>query len=270
MSELARNLRTLCSYRPSISQVGRDLGINRSQLNRYLAGRSAPRLPLLRRICDYFGVEPHEMLLPAEEFEEIVKLKGLDTDDLSRQLRHHFNSIMTLNDPRFRRLSGSFFEYHYSMAQRGKILRSLITFTLHSDHMTYRRLERMGHFDRPCTRHYRYQGLALMTGERVFMNDYEYGAGIELTQTVLYPDYSMRWTRLNGLKVGVSANQYHSPCCVRVFLERVPTDMPVLSALRRCGLYAADHPAIPADIRDQIDNSVSGPYAFDAFVKDDL
>jgi transcriptional regulator with XRE-family HTH domain len=268
MNELAENLRMLCSYRPSISQVSRDLGLNRSQLNRYLAGTSAPRLPLLRRICDYFGVEPHEIMLPGPEFNEIIKHKGLNTDDISRDLRYHFDQIMTLNDPRFTQLSGTFFEYYYSMSQRGKILRSLVTFAPKNGHMFYRRLERMGDNQKPCSRHYRYQGIALMTGERVFMNDYEYSAGIEITQTVLYPDYSMRWTRLHGVKVGVSANHEHVPCCVRVYLERTPARASLISNLRACGLFAPDHPCIPPHILQMIDNRPSGPHAFDAFTSD--
>jgi hypothetical protein len=41
--EFPRNMRLLCSYRPSITLVASDLGIHRSQLNRYLAGGLAPR-----------------------------------------------------------------------------------------------------------------------------------------------------------------------------------------------------------------------------------
>jgi transcriptional regulator with XRE-family HTH domain len=265
MSEIAENLRTLCSYRPSISQVGRDLAINRSQLNRYLAGTSVPRLPLLRKICDYFGVEPHEIMLPAAEFRQLVQVKGLVGDDFTRELRTHFDRIMTLNDPRYTQLSGMFFEYYYSMSRRGMILRSLVIFAPNSGRMFYRRLERMGPFDGPCVRHQRYQGMALMTGERVFMNDYEYSAGIELTQTVLYPDYTRRWSRLHGVKVGVSANQEHSPCCVRVYLERAPARSTLTGNLRACGLFPADHPSIPSHILPMIDNGPSGPFAFDAF-----
>ncbi|TIU71241.1 MAG: helix-turn-helix transcriptional regulator [Mesorhizobium sp.] len=50
---------------------------NRSQLNRYLSGSSTPRPPLMRRICDYFSVENHEIRLPQSDFAAIVKLKGL-------------------------------------------------------------------------------------------------------------------------------------------------------------------------------------------------
>lgn len=265
MDTFGPNLRLLCGYRPSISRVAQDLKINRSQLNRYLAGTSFPRGGLMRRICDYFGVEPHEIVMPEDEFAQIVKLRGLASDALSRTLRQHFDRILTRNDPRIFNMMGTFFEYYYSMSSRGQIVRALVVFMSEGDHVFYRRLERMGTHDRPCHRHYRYQGITLMTGDRVFLNDYEYSAGIEITQTVLYPDYSHRWTRLLGVKVGVSANRDHVPCSVRTFMERTPPRMPFFGALRRCGLFDSNSPEIPEHVRPMIDNTVSGPHVFDAF-----
>ncbi|BCH26100.1 hypothetical protein MesoLjLc_60210 [Mesorhizobium sp. L-8-10] len=265
MESFGNNLRLLCGYRPSISRVAQDLKINRSQLNRYLAGSSFPRGALMRRICDYFGVEPHEIVMPEDDFAQIVKLRGLASDTLARTLRQHFDRILARNDPRIFNLVGTFFEYYYSMSSRGQIVRALVAFTLDGDHIFYRRLERMGAFDRPCDRHYRYQGVALMTGDRIFLNDYEYGAGIEITQTVLYPDYSHRWTRLHGVKVGVSANRDHVPCCVRSYLERTMPRMPLFAALRKCGLFDSDSPEIPKHVLPMIDNARSGPHVFDAF-----
>ncbi len=268
MDPFGPNLRLLCAYRPSISRVAQDLKINRSQLNRYLAGNSFPRGPLMRRICDYFGVDPHEIILPEPDFARIVKLRGLESDGLARTLREHFDRILARNDPRVYHLVGTFFEYYYSMSSRGQIVRALVVFTAEGDQVFYRRLERMGPFDRPVRRHYRYQGTALLTGDRVFLNDYEYGAGIEITQTVLYPDYSHRWTRLHGVKVGVSANRDHVPCCVRTYLERTMPRLPLFGALRQCGLFDPDSPEIPRHVLPMIDNTPSGPHVFEAYSDD--
>ncbi|PLW76006.1 helix-turn-helix domain-containing protein [Cohaesibacter celericrescens] len=264
MTEFSENLKLLCSYSPSVSQVGRDLKINRSQLNRYLAGDSRPRIALMRKICDYFGVEEYELLLPFEEFAQIVKLRSLDKGPIVRELRQHFDHVMSLNEPRIQNLAGTFWEYHYSMARPGKIIRSLIHFSRQEDKLFYRRLERMGPHDRATLRHHRYQGVALLTGERVFLSDYEYSTGVELTQTVLYPDYAHKWRRLNGIKLGVSADHSHTPCAVRVYLERIPLSTSALRALRQCGLYDVDSSDIPDDIRDMISNVVSGPFVFAA------
>lgn len=267
MSDLPVNLRLLCGYRPSISLVARDLGVNRSQLNRYLSGASTPRPPLMRRICDYFGVEDHEIRLPQSDFAAIVKLKGLASDSLSRTLRAHLDRVVARNDPRIFQLNGTFFEYYWSMSTPGKVIRGLVGFAPEGEHLFYGRLERIGDPRKPVRRHFRYQGLALMTGDRVFMNDYETGAGIEVTQTILYPDYSYRWTTLHGVKCGVSANRDHVPCAVRVFLERTPASTTLTANLRRVGLYAPDDPGLPGHVLPLIDNTVSGPFVFAAHVR---
>ena len=262
MSDLSANLRLLCGYRPSISTVARDLGLNRSQLNRYLAGSSTPRTALMRRICDYFGVEEHEVRLPQPEFAAIVKLRGLSSDSLSRTIRTHFDRIMARNDPRIFQLSGTFFEYYWSMSTPGMIIRALVGFAPEGEHLFYRRLERIGDPRAAVTRHFRYQGVALMTGDRVFMNDYETGAGIEVTQTVLYPDYSTRWRVLHGVKVGVSANREHVPCAVRSVLERTLPRANLIANLRQVGLLSPDDPSLPRHVLPMIDNGPSGPHVF--------
>ena len=264
MSNFATNLRLLCSYRPSISTVARDLGLNRSQLNRYLAGSSAPRAALLRQICDHFGVEDYEIGLPPPDFAAIVKVRGLASDSLTRTLRAHIDRIMARNDPRIFQLSGTFFEYYWSMSTPGMIIRSLVGFAPAGEHLFYRRLERIGDPKSAVTRHFRYQGVALMTGDRVFMNDYETGAGIEVTQTILYPDYSFRWRVLHGVKVGVSANRDHVPCAVRTYLERTPPGAKLVTNLRRVGLLSPDSPDLPEHIPPMIDNRQSGPFGFQA------
>jgi transcriptional regulator with XRE-family HTH domain len=264
MSDLPANLRLLCGYRPSISMVARELGINRSQLNRYLSGASTPRLPLMHKICDYFGVEDYELHLPKSDFAAIVKLKGLAFDSVAHTLRMHFDRIAAHNDQRIVQLTGMFFEYHWSMAAPGKIIRALNSFALEGEHLFYRRLERMGDPTGPVRRHFRYQGFAVMTGDRVFMSDYETGAGIEITQTILYPDYSLRWMALHGVKCSVSGNHNHVPCAVRVFLERVPSQSNLIANLRSVGLFDPDDPRLPSHILPLIDNKVSGPFVFAA------
>ena len=61
------NLRHLAKAYPSISELARQLGINRTQFNRYLAGESFPRPDVLARICDFFGVDARVLLEPVDD-----------------------------------------------------------------------------------------------------------------------------------------------------------------------------------------------------------
>ncbi|MFZ5961346.1 helix-turn-helix domain-containing protein [Thalassococcus sp. BH17M4-6] len=68
-SMLGANLRRLTRDAVSISALCRDLGINRTQFNRYLAGESFPRPDVLHRICSFFDVDARILLEPVEEIE---------------------------------------------------------------------------------------------------------------------------------------------------------------------------------------------------------
>ena len=60
------NLRRLSRQYPSISELSRRLGINRTQFNRYLSGESFPRPDVLDRICTFFKVDARILLEPVE------------------------------------------------------------------------------------------------------------------------------------------------------------------------------------------------------------
>ena len=61
------NLRQLAQAYPSISDLSRQLGINRTQFNRYLAAESFARPDVLARICAFFGVDARVLLEPVAE-----------------------------------------------------------------------------------------------------------------------------------------------------------------------------------------------------------
>jgi transcriptional regulator with XRE-family HTH domain len=61
------NLRILSAGYASISDLARQLGINRTQFNRYLSGESFPRPDVLSRMCTFFGVDARVLLQPVGE-----------------------------------------------------------------------------------------------------------------------------------------------------------------------------------------------------------
>ncbi|MEQ9258909.1 MAG: helix-turn-helix transcriptional regulator [Roseovarius sp.] len=63
------NLRVLCESYKSVSELCRELGINRTQFNRYMSGESFPRPDVLHRICRFFDVDARILLEPVAEIE---------------------------------------------------------------------------------------------------------------------------------------------------------------------------------------------------------
>lgn len=50
--------------RGSVTRICREIGVNRTQFNRYLAGQASPRPDILHRICQYFHVDARVLLEP--------------------------------------------------------------------------------------------------------------------------------------------------------------------------------------------------------------
>ena len=226
MSEhLGANLKLLCSHYRSISEVCRQLAINRAQFNKYLSGQSQPTPYNRKRIGDFFGVEDYELGLPPEQFARLI---GARTSAQPRQPSN--DPLLRLLQPlraeagdHLGRYCGYYFEYANCMSVPGSILLSLVHLYegrrvplrapgTPGAHQQYRRAG--GGWAR-C----RYLGAAFQLQDRVFLIDYESLTLNEMSQTILIPSFKSRITRLNGLKMGVSSGDRRTPACSRVVWE---------------------------------------------------
>ncbi|MEX0350702.1 MAG: helix-turn-helix transcriptional regulator [Paracoccaceae bacterium] len=72
------NLRQLSRNYRSISELSRQLGINRTQFNRYLSGESFPRPDVLDRICNFFGTDARILLHPVSAISRPTTHLGSD------------------------------------------------------------------------------------------------------------------------------------------------------------------------------------------------
>lgn len=86
-----QNLRKLCTSRPSIAAVCRDLDINRVQFNRYMSGHSFPKPNVLQKICNYFQVDSRIILekLTDEQMELVHKGKNARIVGAEDSYLHH-------------------------------------------------------------------------------------------------------------------------------------------------------------------------------------
>jgi len=67
-ANFADNLRRLCLSRGSISAAAREMGIHRSQLEKYLSGARDPSSETRRQIAEHFVVDEATLYLPPELF----------------------------------------------------------------------------------------------------------------------------------------------------------------------------------------------------------
>lgn len=251
----AKNLRLLCSYYKSIAEVCRRIPINRSQFNKYLNNTSTPSKFILRNICDFFGVEEYEIYLPHNQFSQIVQVRP-KTQNSSQQrvFTRHIEQLQDQGQSRFDPYLGYYFEIYYSMAFPGKLLRNLVQISRQEGEVVYRRIERIKPDDGGSTFHARYLGCAFFLSERIFLVDYESLTGNELTQTILYPTYKSRVSRLSGLRLGVSDSARRDPACVRVAYDYLGPHVDLRQALRMCGLFSDSSSKFDDSLKALIDN----------------
>lgn len=63
------NLQQMAQGHTSVTALAHELGINRTQFNRYLSGESFPRPDVLARICTFFKVDARILLQPLDEID---------------------------------------------------------------------------------------------------------------------------------------------------------------------------------------------------------
>ena len=241
-TDFPKNLRLLCDYYPSIADVCRRLGINRSQFNKYLGNKCLPSRYMLKRICDFFGLEQFEIGLPHEQFRRIITVRSQlhgqaqDTDQAVHQ--GPINQLLAESHDRLTRYLGFYHEYYFSMSYPGLVLCGLVRLFADNGAIYYRRYERLVRpGDRGPLLRCDYHGMANFLSDRIFLTDYESLTRNEITQSVLYPSYQCRVSRLTGLKLGVSAAPSRPPMTCRVLWDYLGGTVRLRQALARCRLY---------------------------------
>ncbi|MFV0385939.1 helix-turn-helix domain-containing protein [Paracoccus sp. (in: a-proteobacteria)] len=126
------NLRFLTSLRGTQARVAEDLGIGRVQFQRYLRGESFPKPNLLKKVCDYFGVDARILTEPLTEglLREMLQAHRHGTQFAHRREwmaalgfaapdQDYFNDFDALDD-------GLYATWQWSNTHQNRITRSLI------------------------------------------------------------------------------------------------------------------------------------------------
>jgi len=257
-ADFANNLKMLCSYRKSIAEVCRELDFNRAQFNRYLNGRHKPSANAMLRICDYFGVEDYEIMMPHSQFKLIIQVRPRnETNEKTALVENaHLEKLEKISANDLDKYLGYYFEYYISMTHPGKILRTLVCLEKKGNKVYYQRTERI--VEPTCKKPYHgvYLGMANFLVDRIFMVDYESLTAHEISQTILFPTFRNRISQLKGLKIGVSGSGERMPICTRVVYEYLGSSISLRKAFSFCGIFDIDSPEIDISIRNAIKNDI--------------
>lgn len=254
--DFVENLKLLCTHYSSIAEVCRKIGINRTQFNKYLNAQVHPSKSNIRIICDFFGVEEFEIMMPHDQFRQQV-LPSKSDPSQENDLSAFFEKAKLLksaSSATLTRYLGWYYEYYFSLGYPGQVFQSLIEIRQDATGLTYKRYERLinnGQSHEKVT-HCLYDGIAINLCDRIFLLDVESLTENEITQTILFPSYRSQIKHLHGLKLGVSSRSHRSPACTRVLYDFIGKKINFRQAFRECGLYQKEE--IDTAILDAINN----------------
>jgi transcriptional regulator with XRE-family HTH domain len=263
--DASKNLRLLVGYSSSITQVCRQIKISRQQFTKYLSGKASPRLQSLQRICDYFGLEDWELLLPHEDFRKLIALRPPQGLSTNRSYANEFVSDIRNKSSPTDSL-GPFLGYYYNhfivKARESMIQRSLVYLFEADGMIATKTIERIANHDGTIGVS-KYDGIAYYSGHRLYISECEKFLEQTIWHTTLYATTTKREQFFSGLGLGNTTDSVQDISCYRSIFQFLGRSVNTRDALRGCGLFGLSDPEIPAYIREHIENKIEiGENAF--------
>ncbi len=240
---LCANLRTLCRLRKSASLVAREIGINRQQFERYLAGTTMPSPNSLHRISVYFGVAPDVLTGPPEAVEALLPRLGLAGAAFFAPV-YGAGELATL-----RHYLG-FYQCHFlTPAAPGRIYIGLLRVMEDDRRIRTIYMNRTRDPESGTLYRSRYDGSLMLRGERLFLLEKSRHGDDRFAETVLYPSHSHTGKYVTGMTLGITWRPHRAPFASRVIWRRVGPSRTLRSVIAECGIYRPDHRLIDPIVR---------------------
>ncbi|HEY0274932.1 MAG TPA: helix-turn-helix transcriptional regulator [Paenirhodobacter sp.] len=246
IDNLVTNLKWLCATRKSVSQICREIGLNRQQFARYLAGTSTPSPHSLRRVCEHFGVEPTDMTLPPERF----RARFARRSEGGRSALAEIGQMLGLNMAALRAFEGYYQTYYISPSWPGDILCCLACLTEQGGHMNVKTIERLRDDRAEISQTVKYSGFASYSRKRLMIVEMTSGHSAPIvTETILEPPTLYQKGYLRGLTFGMSWRIGNTPYCSPTIWQSLGPAPNIQAALRNCGRLRLDAPTLPFAVR---------------------
>jgi len=250
----AENLRLLCSYCHSVSEVCRQLGINRQQFARYLSSESLPSSRNLRKICDFFGVEESEALLPHKEFSALIVLKPSNSMKATVNIVDGLALSVGEGAPDGRRYLGYYYRYLRSIEYPGSIIKAVVRIFEEDGYVKTKAIELLRQKQQPIGTYdrFKYRGVFLHMADRIFIVETDYILKNVITETILFPTHKTPLTYLFGKGLGISSGPLREPYATPIVYEYIGLDPDLRPLLAGLSLYPEDSEDVDPKVRDYL------------------
>ena len=263
--DAGKNLRLLVGYSSSITQVCRQIKISRQQFTKYLSGKSFPRLQSLQRICDHFGLEDWEILLPHSDFRKLITLNASFGSSNHPSYSNKFLAEIrnkSLPSSSLAPFLGFYYNHFILKAKQSMIQRSLVYLFEVDGMVATKTIERTANTDNVMSVS-KYDGIAYYSGHRLYISEREKFLGQTIWHTTLYATTTKREQFFSGLGLGNTTDSVQDISCYRSIFQFLGRSVNIRDALGGCGLFKLDDLEIPTYIREQIENKIEvGDNAF--------
>lgn len=245
MSIFAENLRALCRNYPSISQVCREIGINRHQFDRYLRGASQPSAHNLLRICEFFGVSEKDVL-SAPNLADQAALSPPPNQGPRSLLADIFPGDLGAA----RNYVGLYHTHFVNMTWPNRVQRALCLVREQGGGVTTRYVGRVRDPHSSQMLRSDFMGQLTVQGDRVFLLERHRRTSDALAQTILVPPERTNATYITGLAFMLAWRPQRTPFSSRIIWKRLRNSTNFHAAIKQCGLYDPQSPALDPVIRN--------------------
>lgn len=261
IDNFAANLKFLCGFYPSVSEVCRKLDINRQQFNRYLGGDSMPSYKNLKKICDFFGVESEEIVERNDIFR--TKVSPPNQQDgkhsIPEDLANIIGPLARSSARGMERFEGFYYRYFYAFGFPGYIWRSFIRIYKSDDIYYLKTIERITRKNAmlggPLT--FKHRGLVFFLADRLFMIEVDTPLNATIAETILTPSYRPNNPYMPGIISCTSTGISHEPGAARTVFEYLGNNIDVRRVMRECDLFHHLDDSIPENVKRTIRNSIA-------------
>ena len=226
VADFPQNLRLLCSYGRSVSDVCRRAGINRHQFERYLTGAATPSLRTLRRICDFFGLEDHEIFLDRAPFAA-------------------------------QRYVGFYHLYYQPDRLVPEIHRCLMRIALSDRCLVTKTLERYPKGSAGLPSAVKYSGVLLLRGNKLIVMERQVNASDSTFFSIVDGTGYSELTYLSGISLGISPDGSRTTYSLRIVWHYLGTEISIRRRLAQCGQIPLDSPELGFYLRHCIENDLT-------------
>lgn len=244
----AQNLRLACSTRRSISQICREIGINRQQFNRYIGGEARPSAYNIARIAAFFGVAPQDFERPPKLFAARLTRPDRDRAAAGGLLDGFPGDIAAL-----RRHVGYYQTYHISPSWPGLVVCSCARVHEEDGAIRVKSIERIHDAVTEIRQFSKYVGLVTFWRNRIFIAERTVGQQPILSQTILMPFEVHQRVYLRGTTMGVSWRRENLPYASRMIWRHIGQEPDLRQMLSRCGVLPFSSRQLPQTVRAFLD-----------------